>query len=71
MVRTHGRAPIGERLVASVPHGHRKTSTFIGCLREDGMVAPCVLDGAVNAELFVAYVEQVYPSAVNRLVPDG
>src|SRR4051795_1093137 len=59
MVRTHGWAPIGERLVASVPHGHRKTSSFIACLSEDGMIAPYVLDGAVNAELFVAYVEQV------------
>ena len=59
MARTHGRAPVGERLVASVPHGHRKTSSFIGCLSEDGMVAPYVLDGAVNAELFTAYVEQV------------
>src|SRR3954452_8073684 len=59
MLRTHGWAPICERLVASVPHGHRKTSSFIGCLTEDGMIAPYVLDGAVNAELFVAYVEQV------------
>jgi len=59
MVRTQGRAPIGERLVASVPHGHRKTSSFIGCLSQDGMIAPYVLDGAVNGELFVAYVEQV------------
>jgi len=40
MVREYGRAPRGERLVASVPHGHRKTSTFIGCLHEGGMVAP-------------------------------
>src|SRR3954465_14815168 len=31
----------------------------VGCLSEDGMIAPYVLDGAVNAELFVAYVEQV------------
>src|SRR3954470_6000634 len=59
MVRTHGWARIGERLAASVPHGHRKTSSFIGCLSEDGMIAPYVLDGAVNAELFVAYVEQM------------
>ena len=58
MVREHGWAPRGERLVASVPHGHRKTSTFIGCLHEGGMVAPCVLDGAVNGEVFVAYIEQ-------------
>ena len=50
---------MGERLVASVPHGHRKTSSFIGCVSEDGMIAPYVLDGAVNAELFVAYIEQV------------
>src|SRR4051794_7620912 len=48
-----------ERLVASVPHGHRKTSSFIGCVSEDGMLAPYVLDGAVNAELFIAYIEQV------------
>lgn len=67
MARTHGRAPVGERLVASVPHGHRKTSSFIGCLSEDGMVAPYVLDGAVNAELFTAYIEQVL---VPMLQPD-
>ena len=59
MTRTHGRAPLGERLLASVPHGHPKTSSFIGCLSEDGMIAPYVLDGAVNAKLFTAYVEQV------------
>src|SRR3954451_23218345 len=40
MVRTHGSAPIGKRLVASVPHGHRKTSSFTGCVCEDGMIAP-------------------------------
>ena len=59
MDRTHGRSPLGERLVAPVPHGHRKTSSFIGCLSEEGMIAPYVLDGAVNAELFVAYIEQI------------
>jgi transposase len=64
MVRPYGRAPRGERLVASVPHGHRKTSTFIGCLHEGGMIAPYVLDGAVNAELFVAYVEQHLATAL-------
>jgi len=58
MVREYGRAPRGERLVASVPHGHRKTSTFIGCLHESGIAAPYVLDGAVNGALFVAYIEQ-------------
>lgn len=64
MVRHYGRSPRGERLVARVAHGHRKTSTFIGCLREDGMIAPYVLDGAVNAALFVAYVEQHLATAL-------
>jgi transposase len=58
MTRTRGRAPRGQRLVASVPHGHWKTSTFVAALRYDGITAPCVIDGAMNGELFCAYVEQ-------------
>jgi len=59
MARTRGRAPKGERLRASVPHGHWKTTTFVAGLRLDGMVAPLVLDGPINGEAFQAYVEQV------------
>jgi transposase len=59
MTRRRGRAPCGKRLVAAVPHGHWKTSTFIGALRCDGLVAPGVFDGAINGEMFLAYVEQV------------
>jgi transposase len=43
----------------SVPHGHWKTTTFIGGLRRDGIVAPFVLDGPINREAFEAYVAQV------------
>jgi transposase len=59
MVRQHGRAPRGERLVASVPHGHWKTLTFVAALRHDGLTAPYVIDGAMDGPSFVAYVEQV------------
>lgn len=59
MARRHGRAPRGERLRASVPHGHWKTTTFIGGLRLSGMTAPMVLDGPMTAAWFLAYVEQV------------
>jgi transposase len=58
MAQTHGRCPRGERLRESVPHGHRKTTTFVARLRMDGMVAQLTLDGPVNGEIFVAYVEQ-------------
>jgi hypothetical protein len=40
MTRLRGRAARGQRLVATVPHGHWKTSTFIAALRDDGLVAP-------------------------------
>ena len=58
MTRTRGRAPSGVRLVASVPHGHWKTTTFVAGLRADGVIAPVVVDGAINGELFAAYVRQ-------------
>ena len=43
----------------SVPHGHWKTTTFVGALRLTGMTAPMVLDRAMNGAWFLAYVEQV------------
>jgi transposase len=58
MARRYGRAPRGQRLVAGVPHGHWKTSTFLAALRHDAITAPCVIDGPINGETFRAYVEQ-------------
>lgn len=58
MTRTHGRAPRGERLIAKVPHGKWRTLTFLAALRHDRIDAPCVLDGPINGESFLAYVEQ-------------
>jgi len=59
MARLRGRAPCGERCRAGVPHGHWKTTTFTGALRLTGMAAPFVYDGAMNGNVFRAYVEQV------------
>ena len=59
MARLYGRAPRGERLVAPVPWGHWKTTTFIGALRQDGLVAPCAFDGPINGEKFRAWVAVV------------
>ncbi len=58
MARRMGRGPRGARVVAAVPHGRWKTSTFVAGLRADGVVAPVVLDGAINGLSFRAYVEQ-------------
>ena len=59
MARKCGRAQKGERLRASVSHGHWKTTTFVAGLRMTGMVAPMVLDGPINGVWFKAYVDQV------------
>src|SRR3954468_14837092 len=59
MTRRYGRSKCGQRLVAAVPHGHWRTTTFVGALRCDGLTARLVIDGAINGELFLAYVEQV------------
>jgi transposase len=59
MTRLRGRAPAGERLVEKVPHGHWKTSTLIAALDCRGMRCSMMVDGAVNADVFEAFVVQV------------
>lgn len=58
MTPLRGRSPRGQRLLGRAPFGHWKTSTFLAGLRHDRIVAPLVLDGAVNGESFRAYIEQ-------------
>jgi transposase len=63
MARPKGRAPKGQRLVASIPHGHWSSSTFIAGLRHDRIVAPWLLDGPMNGDAFLTYIAtQLAPS---------
>jgi transposase len=66
MTRTRGYAPRGQRLVGAAPHGHWHTTTFVGALTAGGFIAPMVIDGAVNGELFRAYVERVLVPELRR-----
>ena len=45
--------------MAKVPHGRWHTLTFLAALRSDRIDAPCVIDGPINGESFLAYVEQM------------
>ncbi len=56
MARRYGRSPRGERVVAAIPHGHWKTTTFIAALRHDRITAPCVFDDPINGACFLAWV---------------
>ncbi len=53
MARRYGRSPYGQRCVAAIPHGHWKTTTFVGALRASGMTAPMVLDGPMDSHSLV------------------
>ena len=65
MTRTHGRSVRGTRLIAKAPHGHWRTLTFLAALRSDRIDAPCVIDGPINGQNFLAYVEQCLVPALS------
>ena len=58
MQRTHGRAAPGERVVASVPHGHWKVISTIAAMTTRGVLCSASFDGATDTELFVTFVRE-------------
>jgi transposase len=64
MAPLRGWAPRGQRLPAKVPHGRWKTLTFIAALRHDCVVAPWLIEGPINGQSFLLYVEKVLAPAL-------
>jgi hypothetical protein len=58
MTRFRGRAPVGQRLRAYVPHSHYQTTTLVCAVRLSGPSAPCLIEGAMDGEMFLAWIEQ-------------
>ena len=59
MAQLRGWAPVGQRIRAKVPNGHWKTMTLLAALRHDRIDAPWLIDGPINGERFLLYVEKV------------
>ena len=59
MTRLRGRAKRGERVLDKIPHGHWKTTTLIAALGIGGIRCSTVVDGAINGDIFEAFVAQV------------
>lgn len=57
--RCYGRALAGQRCLGALPHGHWRTSTLVMAMREEGLLAPLLIDGPMNGAMFLAYVRQV------------
>ena len=66
MTRRHGRSPVGQRLVCPVPHGHYQTSTLIAAVRLKGPQVPWMFEGAMDGELFLAWVKAGLVPALQR-----
>lgn len=58
MARLYGRGVRGQRVIGRVPHGHWKTITFLAALRHNKVTAPLVVDGPMNGDVFLAYIQQ-------------
>ena len=58
MTRLYGRCAVGQRLVAHQPQGHYQTSTMIAGMGLRGTCAPWLFEGAMDGELFLAWVRQ-------------
>lgn len=56
MAPLRGWGPRGARLRATAPFGRWRTMTFVAALRRDRIDAPCLFDGPINGEAFLAYV---------------
>lgn len=54
-----GWAPRGQRIKAKVPHGRWQTMTLMAALRHDRITAPWFIEGPINGEAFLLYIEKV------------
>lgn len=57
LTRLRGRSPLGERLYGTAPFGKWRTQTFIAGLTCDALIAPWVIEGAMNGPAFDTYIE--------------
>jgi transposase len=64
MTRAYARSRRGQRLIDHAPLGHWNTTTLVAAITHQGPIAPLVLDGPMNTEAFVAYVEQMLVPAL-------
>lgn len=58
MAPLRGWGPRGARLIGKAPHGRWRTLTFLAALRVERIDAPCIFDGPINGQKFLAYVER-------------
>jgi transposase len=66
MTRLYGRSKRGERCRSAVPHAHWNTTTLVAALTDKGIIAPMVLKGAMDGDMFKAYLKQMLAPALKQ-----
>jgi transposase len=59
MTRLRARCVGGRRIHEGTPGGHWKIMTILGAMSLGGMVATMTIEEATDADIFLAYIEQV------------
>ena len=59
MTRLRARCVGGRRIHEATPGGHWKIMTILGAMSLSGMIATMTIEEATDADIFLAYVEQV------------
>ncbi|MBV9307409.1 MAG: IS630 family transposase, partial [Acidobacteriaceae bacterium] len=59
LTRRYGRAPKGERVRETVPHGRWQVLTILGALSTKGVQASMTVEAATDTDVFLAFVEHV------------
>ena len=66
MTRLYGRAPRGERALGSAPQHCGQNVTMLGALSCTGLEAVMTVEGAADADVFRAYVQEVLCPALRE-----
>jgi transposase len=59
MTRTYARAPLGERVRVTEPFPHGSNISVLSAMGVQGVCAPMMIEGAINSEVFEAYVQHL------------
>ena len=59
LLRRYARGVRGLRVGDRAPFGRWHTSTLIAGVRISGLTAPCVIDGPIDHDTALAYVQQI------------
>ncbi len=71
MVRTHGRAPRGQRAYGTAPAGRWRRLTVLGALGADGVAGAMTIERATDTAVFLAFLDRVLIPALRTAKPDA